>query len=175
MTDANYCIDFKDVEAAASRIEGIARRTPVLTSSSIDEISDGRKLFFKVEAMQRTGSFKFRGALNAIRSTLSDFSDQNPAANSLSVVTHSSGNHAQAVALAAKLASTDETTVNATIVMPRDAPVVKKSAVAAFGGNIVMTDNTPEARETEANRVLEATGGGTYRVDRPTRQRDSFF
>jgi threonine dehydratase len=153
----NYCVDVDDVIAAAERIKGIAYRTPVLTSSSLDQLTNGRKIFFKVEAMQRTGSFKFRGALNATKCALSD----SPSTSSLSVVTHSSGNHAQALALAAKLASTNETIVTATIVMPRNAPLVKKAAVAAFGGIIVIADNTPEARESEANRVLQDTGGGT--------------
>jgi serine racemase len=152
MTDSDYCITFEDVKAAAARIQDTAHRTPVLTSSSISRKAN-RQLFFKVEAMQRTGSFKFRGALNAVRSVLAG-----NGAPSLSVVTHSSGNHAQALALAAKLSSTDQCPVDATIVMPLSTPSVKKQAVADFGGNIVMTENTNEARETEAERIRDETG-----------------
>jgi serine racemase len=155
-----YCIDIDDVKAAATRIEGIAHLTPVLTSSSINTIAKNRNLFFKVEAMQRTGSFKFRGALNAVRCVLSDLEEPKP--SSLAVVTHSSGNHAQALALAAKLATTDETTISATIVMPHSTPLVKKAAVADFGASIVMAENTNEAREEEAAQVLKETGGGKY-------------
>lgn len=165
-TETKYCIDFNDVKAAASRIQGTAHRTPVLTSSSIDDLAK-RNLFFKVEALQRTGSFKFRGALNAVRSVLShppsliiakDNDDESKGV--LSVVTHSSGNHAQALALAAKLSSTEKTTVEATIVMPYSTPLVKKAAVEAFGGIIVMAESTPEAREEAADRILTEKGGG---------------
>jgi len=157
--ERTYCITFKDVEAAAGRIEGTAYRTPVLTSSSINSKAPGiddRQFFFKSEAMQRTGSFKFRGALNAIRSILE--SQQNPAPSSLSVVTHSSGNHAQALALAAKLSSNTKTKVHATIVMPQNTPLVKKNAVQAFGADIVMVESTNEAREEEADRIVAETG-----------------
>ena len=155
-----YCITFEDVQRAASRIHGTAHVTPVLTSTSLNEAASRdsafcRKLFFKVEAMQRTGSFKFRGALNAVRSLL----EENSGNKDLQVVTHSSGNHAQALALAAKLSSSPDTTqVTATIVMPESTPLVKKNAVIAFGGIPVMTANTNEARESEATRIREETG-----------------
>jgi len=118
------------------------------------------RLFFKVEAMQKTGSFKFRGALNAVRSVLekSSSSSSNEKKNELAVVTHSSGNHAQALALAAKLSSTESCTVTATIVMPASAPAVKKKAVVAFGGVPVVVANTNEAREAECDRIHAATG-----------------
>ena len=106
--------------------------------------------------MQKTGSFKFRGALNAIREVLER--KPPPTNSSLQVVTHSSGNHAQALALAAKLASTDQYSVKATIVMPNSAPAVKKAAVESYEGNIVMVANTNEAREDEADRIVEKTG-----------------
>lgn len=152
-----YCITFNDVEEAARRIEGSAHLTPVLTSSSINLLAPGgdRNLFFKNEAMQRTGSFKFRGALNAIRSILEK---QDPAPSQLFVVTHSSGNHAQALALAAKLSSTDQCRVHATIVMPLSTPIVKKNAVHDFGATIVMVDSTNEAREERAERIMNETG-----------------
>jgi threonine dehydratase len=150
-----YCITFDDVEEAARRIEGAAHLTPVLTSCSINRLAPpDRQFFFKVEAMQRTGSFKFRGALNAIRSILEK---QDPAPSQLSVATHSSGNHAQALALAAKLSSTDTTKVHATIVMPRNTPTVKKNAVQDFGATIVMVESTNQAREAEANRIVKET------------------
>ena len=92
---AKYCIDFEDVKAAACRIEGIAHRTPVLKSASINELADCQ-VFFKVEALQKTGSFKFRGALNAVRSVLEERQTKDGPSDPLQVVTHSSGNHAQA-------------------------------------------------------------------------------
>jgi serine racemase len=151
---ANYCVSFDDVRAAAARIEGTAHRTPVLTSSTLNEFASGN-LYFKVEALQKTGSFKFRGALNAVRSILESRREQN---SELHVVTHSSGNHAQALALAAKLSSTETCPVKATIVMPESTPAVKKSAVIAFGGVPVMVANTNEARENEADRIQRETG-----------------
>ena len=152
-----YCINLKDVQCAAQRIKGTAYETPVLTSSSInDVVLPRRHFYFKVEAMQRTGSFKFRGALNAVRSILEEEDQQQ--ATHLDVVTHSSGNHAQALALAAKLSSTETRHVTATIVMPESTPIVKKNAVIAFGGIPVMTANTNEAREYEADRIRRETG-----------------
>ena len=149
----SYCISLNDVKDAAKRINGVAHRTPVLTSQSLIINDDGKKYYFKVEAMQKTGSFKFRGALNAVKSELETFNG-----SSMPVVTHSSGNHAQALALASKLASNETTTVSATIVMPNNAPLVKKAAVQDFGAQIVMVENTNEAREEEADRIVETTG-----------------
>jgi threonine dehydratase len=146
----NYCISLNDVRTAAESIKGIAHRTPVLTSTSFN-VHD-KTFFFKVEAMQRTGSFKFRGATNAIKSELETLSGP------LSVVTHSSGNHAQAVALAAKMLSTDQRAVNATIVMPRNAPSIKQAAVLGYGAKVILVDNTNEAREEAADRVSAETG-----------------
>lgn len=155
--ESKYCISSEDIKQAAARIQGAAHYTPVLTTASINRQSGGRNVFFKVEALQRTGSFKFRGAFNAIQSVLSQF-ESNQAPASLSVVTHSSGNHAQAVALAAKLSSTSQTTVTATIVMPENTPAVKKSAVSDFGGNIIIVANTNEAREEKADEIAAETG-----------------
>lgn len=155
---SNYCIDFDNVQQAASRIHGVAHRTPVLTSETIIP-ETGKTYFFKVEAMQKTGSFKFRGALNAIKSELESkkaIASGEPSV--MPVVTHSSGNHAQALALAAKLASTNECTVSATIVMPSNAPLVKKRAVASYGATIIEVENTNEARETAADRIVQETG-----------------
>lgn len=157
-----YCASFADVEAAADRIRGVAHRTPVLTSRSLiasGEHDDGKNYFFKIEAMQKTGSFKFRGALNAVKAQL-EINGNNGGAppSTMSVVTHSSGNHAQALALASKMASSPETTVAATIVMPTTAPLVKKNAVRNFGAKIVMVENTNEARKEEADRIVSSTG-----------------
>jgi len=159
----DYCITFEDVEKAASRIQGIALRTPVLTSQTM--IPDtGKSYFFKVEAYQKTGSFKFRGALNAVKQELESLnpsSEEGPSgqdSGSMPVVTHSSGNHAQALALAAKLASTPECLVSATIVMPENAPRVKKRAVESYGANIIQVANTNEAREDAATHIVETTG-----------------
>ena len=152
MTETKYCISLENVKEAASRIKGTAHVTPVLTSQSL--IKNGKKkFFFKVEALQKTGSFKFRGALNAVRAEL----ETDPTRSFLPVVTHSSGNHAQALALAAKLSTNDTTKVAATIVMPRGAPAVKKAAVADFGATIVEVENTNQARSEKAKSIVETT------------------
>jgi len=111
--------------------------------------------------MQKTGSFKFRGALNAVKTHLEINSNDDKDGASPSVipiVTHSSGNHAQALALAAKLASNESTTVVATIVMPNSAPLVKRNAVQDFGAKIIVVENTNEARKAEAERIISSTG-----------------
>lgn len=154
--ETEYCVDIAKIKDAAKRIEGTAHRTPVLTSSSISKIAK-RNLFFKVEAMQKTGSFKFRGALNAVRSVLSEQPD-----GEIMFVSHSSGNHAQALALAAKLSGQ-----KATIVMPNNTPVVKKAAVADFGASIVMVENTNEAREDKATEIVNDSGGGEFNQQVP--------
>ena len=170
---SSYCINFQDVLDAAQRIKGTAYETPVLTCTSINELVDlplpqrSLQFYFKVEALQRTGSFKFRGALNAVRSFLEEQQQQQEEDQQqqqqqqqqrMHVVTHSSGNHAQALALAAKLSSSATKHVTATIVMPESTPMVKKNAVIAFGGIPVMTANTNEARESEAERIRCQTG-----------------
>lgn len=164
---SQYCASLADVEAAYERINGIAHKTPVLTCSSIsDMISSGDKTskancFFKVEALQKTGSFKFRGALNAIQSLISEQDHETHCegkSKDLNVVTHSSGNHAQALALAAKLASTKLFNVNATIVMPDNAPSIKKRAVEGYGAEVVLVQSTNEAREAKANEIVKQRG-----------------
>lgn len=165
--NAQYCVSFRDVVAASERINNTIHKTPVLTSSSLNCIAKERNLYFKVEAFQKTGSFKFRGALNAVRCLLEERQQQEQGESEagtedftkmISVVTHSSGNHAQALALAAKLASTENITVNATIVMPMNTPSVKQKAVNGFGGTIVLVDNSNQARENEAERIRLTTG-----------------
>ncbi len=135
----------RDVEAAHARIHPWIRRTPVLTCASLDRLA-GATLFLKCEMFQRTGSFKYRGATNAVRS----LSDREAARG---VATHSSGNFAQALALAAR-----ERGIAAHIVMPRDSAPSKREAVAAFGGHITECEPTLEAREETLRRVVDATG-----------------
>ena len=120
MTELGY----HDVEQAARRIEGAAHRTPVLTSRTADALS-GAQLFFKCENYQRMGAFKFRGAYNAI----AKFDDAQRAAG---VLTFSSGNHAQAIALSARLAG-----IKSVIIMPQDAPALKVKATREYGGEVI--------------------------------------
>lgn len=134
-----------DVRTAARRIAPFARRTPVLTCATLDRRA-GRRLFFKCEQWQKSGSFKFRGACNAVMK-LDDATARR------GVVTHSSGNHAQALALAAKLRG-----IPAHIVMPANAVAVKRQAVEEYGGRVVLCEPTPGAREAAVARVREESG-----------------
>lgn len=152
-TDRNYCITLEDVKEAADRLRGDVIRTPVMRADFFDE--NDKELFFKVEAMQKTGSFKFRGALNA---TKCELTRQASSTEPLYLVTHSSGNHAQAVALAAQMSSTPERPVQATIVMPSSAPAIKQAGVRRYGGKIVLVENTNEAREKGAEKIVMETG-----------------
>ncbi|MFJ3468671.1 threo-3-hydroxy-L-aspartate ammonia-lyase [Pseudomonas sp. NPDC090201] len=138
---------FKDVQDAAARIEGHAHQTPVLTSRTIDE-EIGAQLFFKCENLQRTGSFKFRGAFN----TLSRFDEQQRKGG---VVAFSSGNHAQGIALAAALLK-----MPATIVMPNDAPAAKVAATQGYGATVVFYDRYTQDREA-IGRALALEHGMT--------------
>jgi threonine dehydratase len=125
---------YDDVAAAAQRIHGHAHQTPVMTSRTVDE-EFGAQVFFKCENLQRMGAFKFRGAFNA----LSRFS---AAQRKAGVVAFSSGNHAQAIALSAKLLG-----MPATIVMPHDAPAAKVAATQGYGGKVVIYDRYKDDRE----------------------------
>ncbi|KQV54150.1 threo-3-hydroxy-L-aspartate ammonia-lyase [Duganella sp. Root336D2] len=138
-------ITFEDIVAAAARIEGHAHRTPVLTSRTANE-ELGAEIFFKAENMQRMGAFKFRGGFNA----LSRF---NEAQRKAGVVAFSSGNHAQAIALSAKLLG-----IPATIIMPEDAPASKIAATRGYGGNVVTYDRYKEDREAIGRRLAEEKG-----------------
>ncbi|KML09840.1 MULTISPECIES: threo-3-hydroxy-L-aspartate ammonia-lyase [Burkholderia] len=138
---------YDDVAAAAARLEGHAHRTPVMTSRTIDEAL-GAQVFFKCENLQRMGAFKFRGAFNA----LSRF-DAEQRRNG--VVAFSSGNHAQAIALSARILG-----IPATIVMPQDAPAAKIAATRGYGGNVVTYDRYIEDRE-QIGRDLAARHGLT--------------
>ncbi|MYN10378.1 threo-3-hydroxy-L-aspartate ammonia-lyase [Pseudoduganella aquatica] len=136
---------YDDVAAAAQRIEGHAHRTPVLRSRTADE-ELGAQIFFKAENMQRMGAFKFRGAFNA----LSRF---DAAQRKAGVVAFSSGNHAQAIALSARLLG-----IPATIVMPQDAPAAKVAATKGYGGKVVLYDRYTEDREAIGRRLAEEGG-----------------
>jgi threonine dehydratase len=134
-----------DVRAAAGRIRPLARRTPVLTSEAFDAEA-GKRVFFKCENLQRGGAFKIRGASNLILSLPGE-------ALARGIVTYSSGNHAQAVAIAAKHVG-----AQATIVMPEDAPRSKMEATRSHGAKIVAYNRNTEVREEIAARILEETG-----------------
>ena len=136
---------YDDVVAAAGRIAPAAHRTPVLSSRTADE-ETGARLFFKCENFQRMGAFKFRGAFNA----LSCF---DPAQRKAGVVAFSSGNHAQAIALSARLLG-----MPATIVMPHDAPAAKVAATRGYGGKVVVYDRYKEDREAIGKRLAEEGG-----------------
>lgn len=145
MTTTSYACDFAAVREAAVRIVGAVHRTPVMTSETLDRLA-GREVYFKCENLQKTGAFKFRGATNAIRKLDS-------ALASRGVVTHSSGNHAQALALAARIRG-----IPAYIVMPRTAPAVKKAAVEGYGGIVTLCEPTLAAREETAAELVKKTG-----------------
>ena len=134
-----------DVDAAASRLDGVAIRTPLVHSPVLDA-AVGARVFLKAETLQRTGSFKFRGAYNKISSIPAD-------RRAAGVVAFSSGNHAQGVAAAAQLLG-----LPATIVMPRDAPAAKRERTAALGAEIVLYDRDKEDRHTIAQRIATERG-----------------
>ena len=136
---------YADVEAAAARIEGFAHRTPVHTSRTLNELVGG-EVFVKCENFQRMGAFKFRGAFNA----LSKFS---PEQRKAGVVAFSSGNHAQGIALSAKILG-----MPATIVMPHDAPAAKVAATKGYGANVVVYDRYCEDREAIGKRLADEQG-----------------
>ncbi len=134
-----------DIRAAAKRIQPYIHRTPVLTNESLNQ-KVGAQVFLKCENLQKVGAFKFRGASNAVFS----LSDEEAARG---VCTHSSGNHAQALALAARVRG-----IPAYIAMPNNAPAVKKAAVAGYGGQITFCEPTLEAREATLKQIVAATG-----------------
>ena len=136
---------YQDVVEAHDRIRKLVHKTPVLTSRGINSMF-GASFFFKCENFQKVGAFKFRGASNAIFS-LSDLEAQN------GVGTHSSGNHAAAVCLAASMRGVD-----AQIVMPESATEIKKAAVRAYGGKITFCESTQESRQATMDEVMARTG-----------------
>lgn len=138
-------VTYPDIEAAAQRIVHIARRTPVHTSSTFDR-RFGARFFFKCEQFQRTGSFKFRGACNALSLLPAD-------EKARGALTYSSGNHAQALALAGRLLD-----VPVTVVMPSDAPRIKLEATRSYGAEIVLYDREKTTREALAAKIAEDRG-----------------
>ncbi len=138
-------IELEDVEQAREVLRGVAHRTPVFTSRTLDQRA-GARVFLKCENFQRSGSFKFRGAYNAV-------DNLSPEQRRAGVTTHSSGNHAQALALAAKLAG-----VRAKIVMPAGSPAVKQAAVRGYGAEVVLCDNNLPAREAAAAELIAREG-----------------
>jgi threonine dehydratase len=138
-------IELEDVERAAERLRGVAHRTPVLTSRTLDE-RVGARAHLKAECFQRGGAFKFRGAYNKISSLAED-------ALQRGVIAYSSGNHAQAVAIAAGLLGT-----HAMIVMPEDAPAAKLDATRGYGAEVVLYDRWTESREEIGARLAEERG-----------------
>ena len=134
-----------DINEAHLRIKNNIHRTPIFTSQIIDGIA-GSKIFFKCENFQKTGAFKIRGASNSINSMKSEELING-------VTTHSSGNHAAAVALAAKLKG-----IKAYIVMPENAPSIKRKAVAGYGAEIIFSEATKESREEKVENVIAETG-----------------
>lgn len=141
----NHIPSLEDIQDAHQRIKPFIHHTPVLTSQSINDIA-GCEIFFKCENFQKIGAFKARGGLNAVLS-LSKEEQQN------GITTHSSGNHAQAIALAAKTIGT-----KAFIVMPNNAPTIKKNGVKSLGGKIIECEPTLEARESTVQKVINDTG-----------------
>ena len=135
-------VTYEDVVAAGKRLHGIARRTPVHTSSTVDERT-GARVFFKCENFQRMGAFKFRGAYNAL-------SRLTAAERARGVLAYSSGNHAQAVALAGRLLGAP-----VTVVMPADAPSVKIAATRGYGAEVVLYDRSGPTREEIGRRLAE--------------------
>jgi len=134
-----------DIQEAVERIKPYAHRTPVLTNESLNQ-KVGAQVYLKCENMQKVGAFKFRGACNAVYSLSNDEAKRG-------VCTHSSGNHAQALALAAKMRG-----IPAYIVMPSNAPQVKKDAVAGYGGQITYCEPTQQARESTLAKIADKTG-----------------
>lgn len=134
-------ITYSDITAAEQRLNGVAHRTPVFTSRTLNR-QTGSEIFFKCENFQRMGAFKFRGAYNALSRLNDDLRSQG-------VLTLSSGNHAQAVALSGQLLG-----IQTTILMPSDAPAVKREATAGYGAEIILYDRTTTDRERLAHQVL---------------------
>ncbi len=138
-------LQFAEIQAAAARLKGVAHRTPVVSSRTLDELL-GMQVLMKAENLQRMGAFKFRGGYNAVN-VLSDEE------RSRGVVAFSSGNHAQAVALAARLHG-----CAATIVMPQDAPALKLAATRGYGAEVIVYDRYKEDRAEIAARLTQERG-----------------
>jgi threonine ammonia-lyase medium form len=142
---SNDTVTFTDVQAAAARLHGQAHRTPIITSETFDQIA-GCRVYFKCENLQRAGAFKFRGAYNALSLLTAEQRQRGVAA-------FSSGNHAQGLALAAKMLG-----VPATIVMPSDAPAIKMEATRGYGAEVVLYDRLTGDREAIARQLASEHG-----------------
>ena len=138
-------VTLTDVRAASNRIQGAALKTPVMTSTTIDKLLGG-SVFFKCENFQRAGAFKFRGAFNAISQLTSEERQRG-------VIAHSSGNHAQALALAASMLA-----VKATVVMPKNSSQVKVNATRGYGAEVVFCENTVESRASVCDSLIRQHG-----------------
>jgi threonine dehydratase len=138
-------LQFADIERAAARLKGVAHRTPVLTSRTLDDLV-GAQVYLKAENLQRMGAFKFRGGYNAVNVLSED-------ERARGVVAFSSGNHAQAVALAAQLHG-----CRATIVMPHDAPALKLAATRGYGADVVLYDRYTQDRAAIAKALVAERG-----------------
>ncbi|XP_067877838.1 serine racemase-like isoform X1 [Heterodontus francisci] len=147
---SQYCVSLASVQKAHTVINGLIHRTPVLTNSTLDKRAE-RKLFLKCELFQKTGSFKIRGALNAVSSLSKNRQD---GVEVRAVVTHSSGNHGQAVALAAQMQG-----IPSYVVVPRTAPACKKAAIQEYGGRIVECEPNDQSRMETASRTVVETQG----------------
>ena len=141
----NQIPSLEDIKAVHERIKPFIHLTPVLSSTSINELA-GCEIFFKCENFQKIGAFKARGGMNAVLSLSKEEQKKG-------ITTHSSGNHAQAIALAAKTVGT-----KAYIVMPNNAPIIKKNGVKALDGEIIECEPTLEARESTVQQVIDRTG-----------------
>lgn len=138
-------VSYEDIRAARTRLDGVVHRTPVMTSRTVDEQVEA-EVFFKCENFQRIGAFKFRGAYNALSLLPTEQQKRG-------VLTYSSGNHAQAVALAGRLLD-----ISATIIMPEDAPAVKLEATRGYGATVVTYDREETTREALAHQMAEERG-----------------
>ena len=136
----SFPVTYADIEAASKRLVGVAHRTPVFTCRSVNELTEAQ-VFFKCENFQRAGSFKFRGAYNALAQLSEEQKQQG-------VLTYSSGNHGQALAFAGKLLG-----IPITVVMPEDAPQVKLAATQGYGAQIILYNRTQASREQLAQKV----------------------
>lgn len=141
----NLPIDYTDIQAAANRLSTVTRPTPVITSRTVNSLTNC-EVFFKCENFQRTGSFKFRGAYNAL-------SQLSPAAQKSGVITYSSGNHAQAIALAGNLLN-----IPTTIVMPNNAPAVKLAATRDYGAEVILYEIAETIREELCQKLAKERG-----------------
>ncbi|MBD2102910.1 threo-3-hydroxy-L-aspartate ammonia-lyase [Leptolyngbya sp. FACHB-261] len=145
MFAASLAVNYSDIEAAALRLKQQAHRTPVLSSRTVNQRT-GAQVFFKAENFQRTGSFKFRGAYNALAQLPTEQKQRG-------VITYSSGNHAQALALAGQLLA-----VPITVVMPQDAPAVKQAATRGYGAEVVLYDRAKVVREELGTSLAQTCG-----------------